>query len=105
MRLYLSQYESEESSTGNVASLSIVYKHRPRTMASLTKMQHESDADVISTMHVHLTPSHCLEVITLKGRRESIQRIADRIGGLSGIEYVRLFAFPLPERTEHTHEH
>ncbi|NHJ13566.1 MAG: nickel-responsive transcriptional regulator NikR [Candidatus Thorarchaeota archaeon] len=105
MRLYISQQDLEEMDTGNVATLSIVYQHKPRTLANLTKMQHDSEVNVISTMHVHLTPSHCLEVTTLKGSRDSIQKIADRIGGLSGIEYIRLFTFPLPEQGHHPHEH
>ncbi|NHI83735.1 MAG: nickel-responsive transcriptional regulator NikR [Candidatus Thorarchaeota archaeon] len=105
MRLFLSQHELEESDVGNVASLSIVYKHNPRIMAGLIKMQHDSIADVISTLHVHLTPSYCLEVTTLKGSRESIQRMADQIEGLSGVEYTRLFTFPLPDESTDPHEH
>jgi CopG family nickel-responsive transcriptional regulator len=102
MRLFLSQYEADLGEEGNIGTISVVYKHKPRVMANLTKMQHGSDAHVISTMHVHLTPSHCLEVATVKGKKEGIQNLANKMGGLTGVEYVRLFSFGVPD-LEHEH--
>ena len=102
MRLFLSQYEADLEELGSIGTISVVYKHKPKVMASLTEMQHRCDAHVISTMHVHLTPTHCLEVATVKGKKEGIQDLANKMGGLTGVEYVRLFSFAVPvEKHEH----
>lgn len=107
MREYISQFdwsvESDQEET--MASLNIVYKHKPRLMSNLMKVQHDAHAQVISTVHVHATHSHCLEVITLKGNRKSIEELADKISGLKGIEYIRLFTFFLPESEDAGHSH
>jgi CopG family nickel-responsive transcriptional regulator len=103
MRLFISQWELETENVGSAATLSIVYRHRARLMAELTNAQHSSSANVISSMHVHLTQSHCLEVLTLSGKKDSLQELADKIGGLSGVEFSKLFLFSLPEGSGHNH--
>jgi CopG family nickel-responsive transcriptional regulator len=105
MRLFISQWEIESNQEGNAATLSVVYKHKARLMAELTNAQHASHANVISTMHVHLTPSHCMEVLTLTGSQENIQKLADRVSGLSGVEFTKLFSFAVPESSSDDHEH
>ncbi|MFX0056626.1 MAG: nickel-responsive transcriptional regulator NikR [Promethearchaeota archaeon] len=105
MRLFISQWEIENNQEGNAATLSVVYKHKTKLMAELTNTQHDSRANVISTMHVHLTPSHCMEVLTLSGLQEDIQKLADRISGLSGVEFTKLFSFVVPESSEKDHAH
>ena len=105
MRAYISQSEWESSQTGGIATLNIVYKHKPRLMSELTEAQHCCDAEVISTLHIHLTHDHCLEVVTIKGTKAGIENFANKVGGLSGIEYSRLFSFALPDETDNGHPH
>lgn len=105
MRAFISQAEWEAAQEGTIASLNIVYQHKPRLMADLMKVQHEAHAEVVSTVHVHVSESHCLEVITLKGERNAIEELANKISGLKGIEYVRLFTFVLPEGDDSGHGH
>ncbi|MFX1262530.1 MAG: nickel-responsive transcriptional regulator NikR [Promethearchaeota archaeon] len=105
MRLLISQWEIENNQEGNAATLSVVYRHRAKLMAELTNTQHDSTANVISTMHVHLTPSHCMEVLTLSGSQEEIQKLADRVSGLSGVDFTKLFSFVVPESSENDHAH
>ncbi|MHA2005250.1 MAG: nickel-responsive transcriptional regulator NikR [Candidatus Thorarchaeota archaeon] len=105
MRLFISEWSIESKQEGNAATLSVVYKHKAKLMAELTNAQHASRANVISTMHVHLTPSHCMEVLTLSGTQENIHKLADRISGLSGVEFTRLFSFTVPESSGHDHHH
>jgi len=95
MRTYISQCEWESGQTGNRAALNVVYQHKPRLMAELIKAQHQAKAHVISTVHVHLTHSHCLEVLIIEGDKKDIESLANKIGGFSGVEYVRLFVFSL----------
>ncbi|RLI61856.1 MAG: nickel-responsive transcriptional regulator NikR [Candidatus Thorarchaeota archaeon] len=104
MRGFIAQCEWESKQEGRLATLNIVYRHHPRLMSDLIKVQHSSKAHVISTVHVHLTHSHCFEALTIKGDRDDIEKLANRIGGLTGIEYVRLFVFSLPD-DEDGHEH
>lgn len=104
MRLYISKHKEEVEQAGGFASLSIVYEHKPNLMTKLIKHQHDAEAHVISTMHVHLTNTHCFEVLTIQGTPEGIKRLSNNIAGLSGIEYSQLFTFALPEYAEtHTH--
>ncbi|MHA1933874.1 MAG: nickel-responsive transcriptional regulator NikR [Candidatus Thorarchaeota archaeon] len=105
MRVYISQYEWESSQKGNMAALNIVYQHKPRLMGDLIRAQHQSDVQVHSTVHIHLTKSHCLEVLALEGTRAEIEKLTKKVGGLSGIEYVRLFAFSIHESGTFDHSH
>ena len=106
MRTFIAQCEWESQQEGRLATLNIVYEHKPRLMANLIKAQHTSKAHVISTVHVHLTQSHCFEALTIKGDRRDIEALANKIAGLSGIKYVRLFVFSLPDEDEgHDHHH
>jgi len=107
MRAYISESHWETGGDNMMASLNIVYGHKPKIMADLIKVQHNSEAHVISTVHVHMTKTHCLEVITLKGSKDSILKLANTVAGISGIEFSKLFTFSLPEgeNFEHGHPH
>lgn len=104
MRLFLSQADWEEKQSGNAATLTIVYQHKPSLMEKLIRAEHDAEAEVISTTHVHISQSHCLEVMTIRGERESIERLANKIEGISGITFSKLFAFTIPE-DDHDHQH
>jgi len=103
MRNYISQCEWESNQEGNRATLSVVYQHKPRLMAELIGAQHDAAAHVISTVHIHLTHSHCLEVLVIEGERKEIERLANKIGGLTGVEFARLFTFSLTEKGDSLH--
>jgi len=105
MRAYISQTEWEADQEGTIASLNIVYQHKPKLMAGLMEAQHDAHTQVVSTVHVHVSQSHCMEVITLKGDRKSIEAFTNKVSGLKGIEYVRLFTFVLPEGSKIGHGH
>jgi CopG family nickel-responsive transcriptional regulator len=107
MRGYISQVEWEAEQEGTVASLNIVYQHKPRLMADLMRAQHDAHVNVVSTVHVHVSQNYCLEVITLKGKKHAIENMANKISGFKGIEHARLFSFVLPEgeEIEHGHHH
>ncbi|UCH04999.1 MAG: nickel-responsive transcriptional regulator NikR [Candidatus Thorarchaeota archaeon] len=105
MRDFITQYEWETEQEGTTAAINIVYEHKPRLMADLMRAQHGAEAGVVTTVHIHLTDSHCLEVLVVRGTRKGIEKLASRLGGLSGIEYVRLFTFSLPDEDIHGHSH
>ena len=107
MREYIlqSEWSSDSDHENTIATLNIVYQHTPRLMSNLTKVQHTAYAQVISTVHIHVTHSHCLEVITLKGNLKAIEEFANKVSGFKNIEYVRLFTFFLTEDIIHDHSH
>ena len=106
MRLFISKNKWDAEDTEGFASLNIVYEHRPQLTAALLEIQHDAEVEVISTLHTHITRTHCFEVITMRGNKRGIRRVADRIGGITGIEFLELFTFSLPEGTPaHHHTH
>jgi len=105
LRLYISESQWERGGDLIMASLNIVYCHKPKIMSDLIKAQHTSDAHVISTVHIHMSQSHCLEVITLKGSKDSVTKLANKVMGISGIEYSKLFTYALPDDVELDHSH
>ena len=105
MRSYLSESQWETGGENIMASLNIVYCHKPKIMADLIKVQHNSDAHVISTVHVHMSKSHCLEVITLRGSKDTIIKLANAVAGISGIEFSKLFTFAFSEGETFDHGH
>lgn len=106
MRLFISKYQWDLEGSIGFASLNIVFQHKPKLMAALVKNQHDADAEVISTLHTHITKTHCFEILTMKGTAEGIKRLADKIAGLSGVDFAELFTFALPEMSlNHNHDH
>jgi CopG family nickel-responsive transcriptional regulator len=71
-----------------VATVTIVYDHHVRALTeTLTSLQHELGDAVRSTMHVHLDPSYCLEVIILQGKSTELRRFADRVFATRGVKH------------------
>jgi CopG family nickel-responsive transcriptional regulator len=67
-------------------TLTLVYDHhRPQLRDHLTKLQHDHNDLVVSTLHAHLTHDLCLEVIVLRGPSAKLQKIAAQLRGLKGI--------------------
>ncbi len=88
-RLVEEEWESGEQET--VGTITIVYNHHTRELEhALTDMQHKSFHQIISTLHVHLDPHNCLEVLVVKGRSREIRKIADRLIGTKGVKHGKL---------------
>ena len=105
MREFLSVSEQEMDGKCDLATLNVVYRHKPALMAKLVDAQHTSEAEVISTIHTHLSQTHCMEVMTIRGSLNQVQSLANIIGGLTGVEYSKLFVFALPDDACHNHSH
>jgi CopG family nickel-responsive transcriptional regulator len=74
-----------------VGVLTIVYDHHVRELTqTIIEEQHNSSADVISSMHVHLDHHNCLEIIVVKGKGAVIQKFSDRIIGTRGVKHGNL---------------
>jgi len=79
----------EEGESGNkeqVAILSLVYDHHARELsAKLIDKQHHHHDLVVSTLHVHLGESHCLEVSILRGPGKKLRHLADDLLATRGV--------------------
>jgi len=70
-----------------VGVLSFVYDHGQHDLSHrLTHLQHEHHTEVVTSLHVHLDRSTCLEVIILRGRAGRLRQIADRLIALKSVQ-------------------
>jgi CopG family nickel-responsive transcriptional regulator len=95
-----------------VATLSYVYNHHERQLASrLTAMQHEHHDVAISSMHAHLDHEQCIETVILRGRTSTVTAFAQSVIAQTGVRHGKLHVIPLEMRagvgrhTHHVHAH
>jgi CopG family transcriptional regulator, nickel-responsive regulator len=78
----------QESARGGemVGAILIIYDHHhPHLVEKLLALQHDSDAKIVASQHVHLDHHHCLETIIVKGPLEKIEALQGKIGALKGV--------------------
>lgn len=74
-----------------VGTLTLVYDHhQPKLSEQLIEAQHSYRGKVLATTHVHLDHHNCLEVIILSGRGREVQKFADRLLSLRGVQHGKL---------------
>jgi len=78
------EQEDEEA----VGTLTLVYSHEVRELEErLTELQHTYYKTIVSTLHVHLDPHHCLEVLVLRGKTSLLKAISDKLIGTRGVKH------------------
>ena len=84
--------EQEWSGNQEVAgAISIVYDHHRRGLTNkVTDVQHRFGLVIVSTQHVHLDHSHCLEIVVVKGKAGRIQKLAAALRSVKGIKHNAL---------------
>lgn len=88
-----------------VATLTYVYEHETRELARrLTSAQHAHHDLSVATLHVHVNPQDCLEVVVLKGPLAQIQAFADSMIAQRGVSFGNLHIVPISIPL-HTHDH
>ena len=71
-----------------VGTLTLVYSHEVHELEErLTELQHAHYKTIVSTLHVHLDPHHCLEVLVLRGKAALLKAIADKLIGTRGVRH------------------
>src|SRR5229473_3505931 len=74
-----------------VGTVTLVYDHHVRLLnEKLTGMQHSHFHEILSTLHVHLDHDNCLEVLVVKGKAKSVQKIADGLISTKGVKHGHL---------------
>lgn len=108
-RLDSDRLERAETAAGSapfcIASLSYLYDHHTRELARrLTTAQHRHHDLTLSTLHVHLDPETCLEVVILRGPAEAVRECADGILAETGVCHGKLHLVPVePARDDGRH--
>jgi len=91
VRSRLLEKEVRNPNTKAFGVLTMVYDHHQRELEErLTEVQHHHRDQVISTTHVHIDHSHCLEVVLLKGTVRTIQDLSTSIAKFKGILHHNL---------------
>ena len=89
--------------------VTLIYNHHAGRVADrLTELQHLHLSRVVTTTHVHLDASRCLEVILLRGPTKLVRELADGLIGTRGVETGRLVlaaAHPIENHHHHHHGH
>jgi len=92
MRNFITEYawKSEKGKIGAGAIL-LTYEHRSRSIQEkLTDVQHHYRDVVTATTHIHLDESRCLEIISVKGKLERIQLMAQNVMKTRGVSQFKL---------------
>jgi len=72
-------------------TITLVYDHHKRNVqALLTDIQHDHQALILSTLHVHLDHHNCMEVLAVRGRAAAVKDLADRLIVAKGVKHGKL---------------
>lgn len=82
-RFVQDQWDNSDEVLGTVT---IVYNHHQRELSErLNNIQHHNHDHVLAATHVHLTHELCAEMIMVRGRAESIRKLADTLRQQRGV--------------------
>lgn len=69
--------------------ISIVYNHHHRDiLTKIMDVQHDYYDLIISSQHVHLGHSGCLEILVVKGKSRKIQELCESLKSIKGVRHV-----------------
>lgn len=72
-------------------SITLVYDHhKSGIVKQLMDVQHDFGSIVVSTQHVHLDHSHCLEIIVVKGKASRIRDLVTMLKSTKGVKHNSL---------------
>ncbi len=81
----------EEEDGEAVGAVTLVYDHsRANLPEILTQSQHSACDKIIASMHVHLDPHNCLEILAVKGRTRELGQLANRLISIKGVKHGAL---------------
>jgi CopG family transcriptional regulator, nickel-responsive regulator len=91
VRAAIVQEHWEHGQARTVGVVCLVYNHEMGDVGhKLTHIQHESQVQVVSSMHVHLDQHNCLETIVLRGKPAEIRQVSDSLTSLKGVKLGKL---------------
>ncbi len=91
VRAAIVENQWQHGNNKTVGVVCLVYDHEMGDVGhKLTHIQHESEVQIVSSMHVHLDHHNCLETIVLRGKPAEIQHTADQLISLRGVKLGKL---------------
>jgi CopG family nickel-responsive transcriptional regulator len=79
--------------------ISMVYDHHHRQLVNkLIETQHKFHNLIISSQHIHLDHSNCLEFIVVKGKAEEVKKLHDILKSTRGVKHVGLMKSTVGKR-------
>ena len=82
------QWQSGQEIAG---AITLIYDHHKRELVNkLMDIQHDFGDMIISSQHVHLDHSNCLEIIAVKGSPKEAQRLSDNLKSVKGVKHGTL---------------
>src|ERR1035437_7058317 len=88
-----------------VGTVTLIYDHHASGITEkLTEVQHEHHELVVSTSHAHLDHDSCLEVLIVHSQFGKVEKFADLLVGLKGVQHGRLVMTVPAHVIEHSHE-
>lgn len=113
--LLRARIESERKATPynalhGVATVSYIYSFLERDLAArLAALRHDHHDLCVSTTHVTLDHSNCLETVILRGRLREVEAFANVLMAQNGVRHGQLHLVPLqlesPSTATHQHRH
>ena len=93
-----------------IASLSYVYNHHERELASrLAALHHDHHDLCVSSMQVYMDHDDCLQTLALRGPYKDVAAFADSLVAQSGVRHgnIHIVAVEVarPSPSEHRHQH
>jgi CopG family transcriptional regulator, nickel-responsive regulator len=93
-----------------VATVSYIYDFHERDLAvRLAALQHDHHDLCVSTTHVVLDHSNCLETVILRGRLRQVEAFGNLLIAQNGVRHGQLHLVPLhldtPTAAAHQHRH
>lgn len=83
--------EEIQSNVEVVAVVNLLYNHHKRELSErLTELQHKHHHLVLSSMHVHLDHTNCLETIVMQGMSGEVKQLADLLISSKGVKHGKL---------------
>ncbi|HVQ01676.1 MAG TPA: nickel-responsive transcriptional regulator NikR [Candidatus Thermoplasmatota archaeon] len=74
-----------------IGTLTMIYDHHAGPLVDrLLEIQHDHYQEILTTTHIHIDHTTCLEVLVLKGKMQNVQKLADTIKALKGIKHGEL---------------
>jgi CopG family nickel-responsive transcriptional regulator len=87
----LVEHEHEAKDREIAGTITLVYDHhKPHLQGTLTHLQHDHLAEIISSLHVHLDHDNCLEVLAVRGQASVIKKMANRLIAARGVKHGKL---------------
>jgi CopG family nickel-responsive transcriptional regulator len=72
-------------------AITLVFDHHKRDLVNiLTDIQHDFYQIIISSQHIHLDHSNCLEIIVVRGKPTEVRELANKLKSNRGVKYGAL---------------